>query len=631
MNKKFMKSMSLILVLFILTSSIPSFAATFPDVKSKPKHWAYDHIEKMVKLDYITGYDDGFFRPDNTVSYLENLKLISGLITLSAEELNAGRMAYGALITELKIDDWAHEAVIKSLYKGVISEAELREAHSKGLVTRGTKLRPDRLTISIYFAKAMGLEELANSKPVVVLPYKESSKIEAKYHKYLAVLIDTGVLDPKGTGEGYFEPNAPVKRDAVAKMLSTAYDYLQKNPVKPVKPVEKEEVTIRGTVVSILANTTPSYVTVRERDNTEKVYVINADTKVNVDSKAGKASDIVQGQEIELTIVKGGTVALEINVTSIEEDIKGTVKSVSTSANKITVEYESDRTSKTVELSVDKNTNIYINDKKGDLKDIKAGDSVELKVRNKVVLQMDAKSKARKIEGMISSIKESNNQYIITIEDDKGVKSDYELSDKAYIFRNNKAAKVTDLRVGDKAYIELEYNLILDIETEIVKKEIEGYITGINRRLNKSVELTIKNRETDKEETYEIGQNAYIRIDNLVVTSLELRVGYFVDLVIGGNEIIEIYADSVSSESIIVGKVNYINPNYGELELDVTSSDIDGIKRGDVKIVRTSKDVKISDVRYTNLILSDIKKGMTVVIFGTYDGTTFIGNEINIR
>ncbi len=629
MNKKFKSGLSLILILFILSSSIPSFAApTFPDVKAT--HWAYDYIEKMVKLKMITGYDDGFFKPNDTVNYLENLQLISRLLDLSQEELNAGKMAYGSVLTELKIVNWAQDAVIKSLYRGVISEKELREAQSKGLTTTGTKLRPNRLTISIYLAKAMGLEDLANSKQVISLPYKEAAKIDIKYHKYLAVLIDAKVLDPKGTGEGYFEPTASVKRDAMAKMLSTAYDYLQKNPVKPVEPEKpKEEATIKGTVVSVYSNLNITYVTVKDNSNSETTYVIDNKTKITVDNKAGVVDSIIKGQDIDLTIFKGELTAVTINVKSIEEKINGVIKSVSASTNKIAVDI--DRTSKTVELSLDKGANIYVNDKKGVLSDIKAGDSVELVTRNNLVLDIEAKSKTRKIEGFIAAIKENDKKYTVTIEDDKAIKTDYELSDKANIYRSNKVSKITDLRIGDKAYIELEYNVIIDIEAEIVKKDVEGYITGINRRLNKSAEVTIKNKKTEKEETYEIAQNAYIKIDNAIVTSLELKVGYFINATIGGNEIIEIYADSVSNESIIRGKVISVNPNYDEIKISVTSSGLDGMKYGDEVTIRTARNVIISDVRNPKLILNDIRIGMNVYIFGTYDGSTFIANEINIR
>lgn len=630
MNKKFVKFLSILLLVLVLSSSIPTFAATFPDVTSK--HWAYDHIEKMVKLKMINGYDDGKFKPSDTVNYLENLKLISGLITLTPEELYAGKMAYNSLITELKIPDWAHEAVIKSLYKGVISEAELKEAQSKGLTTIGTKLRPQRLTIAVYLAKAMGLEELASSKPVIVLPYKEVLDIDRKYHKYLSVLLDAGVLNSEGTGGGYFEPKSSVQRDAMAKMLSTAYDYLKRSPVKPIEPVKPVEIlNIRGTVMSIYSDNVKSYILVKDRSNIEKTYIVDSKTKITIDTKVGVVASIFKGQDIELTAIKDDLTIITLNVSSIEERIKGIVKSIATSTNKITIEYTKDRVITLIELLVDKNASIYVNDKKGDLYDIKAGDSLDLVTRNNVILEIDAKSKLRKVEGIISSIKETSRIYTLTIEDSKGVKVDYELSDKAYIYRDNKIVKVTDLRVGDNAYISLEYNIILEIDTKVIKKELKGYIAGINRRLNKSAEITIKNRDSDKEEVYEIGQNAYIRVDNVVVTSLDLRVGYFVDIVIGGNEIIEIYADSIASESMIRGKIKDVNIKYSEVEIEVTSSDLASIKYGDKVLIRPAKDVIISDGKYINLILNDIKIGMNVYIFGTYDGSVFIATEINIR
>ena len=52
--------------------------------------------------------------------------------------------------------------------------------------------------------------------------------------KYVSVLIDAGVLDPKGTrGDGTFGPNTQLTRSVMAKMMSTAYDYMKGNPTTP--------------------------------------------------------------------------------------------------------------------------------------------------------------------------------------------------------------------------------------------------------------------------------------------------------------------------------------------------------------------------------------------------------------
>lgn len=629
MNKKFTKHLSLLLLVVILLSSVPSFAATFPDVKSS--HWAYEYIEKMVKQGVIKGHDDGTFKPAESVTYLENLQMISGIITLTKEELSEGKMAYSSLLNELKIASWAQDAVIKCLYKDVISESELREAHKSGLTTTGTKYRPARLAISVYLAKAMGLEELAYNKTVIVLPYKDSLQIEAKHHRFLLVLIEAGVLDPKGTGEGFFEPKSPVQRDAIAKMMSTAYDYLQKNPVKPV---EKEEVTIRGSVVSVLSDAKQTYLTVKDRDNNQKAYVVDSKTVITVDKKTGKTSDIVEGQDIDLTIIKDQIIALTVNVTSIEESFKGTVKSIVASTNKLTIEYEDakSRTKKNLELSVDKNASIYLNDKKADLYDIKVGDSVDLIVRNKVVLEIEALSKLREIEGIIKEItsdsKGTTVKHFIKITNDKDETKEYEIDPKAYIYRKGRSAKIEDLKNGDKVILDLEYDIVVEIDADVVIKKLEGNIIGTNTRVGQGTILTIRNRETNKDEEYTLARDVYIRVDNVAAAVSDLKLNYYVNIVVEGNEIVEIYSDSRSSNSTVLGKITYIDSKRYQLEISVDSFNQDGYKYGEIINVYAKSDVIVKDIYSSNIEFKDLRKGDVVNIIGTSDGTIFSADII---
>ena len=56
----------------------------FPDVDSK--HWAYPYIEAGVKNNLISGYNDGEFKPDNTVKYEEALAIVLRLIDYSYKE-----------------------------------------------------------------------------------------------------------------------------------------------------------------------------------------------------------------------------------------------------------------------------------------------------------------------------------------------------------------------------------------------------------------------------------------------------------------------------------------------------------------------------------------------------------------
>lgn len=50
----------------------------FSDVT--PQHWSYDYIAKAVKIGFISGYDDGTFRPDDTITYEQAVTMIFNML-----------------------------------------------------------------------------------------------------------------------------------------------------------------------------------------------------------------------------------------------------------------------------------------------------------------------------------------------------------------------------------------------------------------------------------------------------------------------------------------------------------------------------------------------------------------------
>ena len=626
-SKKFLRVMSLALMVLILIPAMPSHAATFSDVNSN--HWAYSYIEKMAKLKFITGYDDGTFKPKSTLTYLETIQLLSKLLNISDSEVKASKEAYGKLVADLKVVSWAQEAVMKCLYKGVITEAELKSAASKDMIRVGTNKRVGRLDISIYMAKAMGLEEEANSKAFVSLTFKDLLSIKSEYHKLLYVLIDAGVLSANGTGNGYFEPSSPLLREQMAKMMSAAYDYLQKNPQdsKPVENPESADLVV-GNIIKITNLGENTFLTVKDKSNKEAAYLVDSNTSIRLDGKTVKVNSLYEGQVIEITIKKGTSTAVSIEAESHEEKLTGTIKSILPISNKLEVEYKKGSTTNTIQLIVDNNSEIELNGKDADLYDLKKGDEVSLVISNNLVLELKATTQFGDIEGTIVDI---DSKKFITVENSKGIETEYEVDEDVSIHRNGRKADFSDLRVGDEVELELEYGLIVDIDAEVVEKDIEGYITAISSRLNTGTEITIKNRKTNKEETYTLSRNATIEVDGETATTFSLNVGYFVEAVVGSDEIIEMEADSVGAESMIRGKITKINTRRKKIELDILSSDLPGYTYGDNIEIKLSDDVIITEGSYDDLDIDDLKRRMTVYIFGYYDGSTFMANEINIR
>ena len=624
-SKKMLRIVSLVLMVLILIPAMPTFAATFTDVSSS--HWAYSYIEKMVNSKYINGYEDGTFRPKGTLTYLETIQLLSKLLNLTEVEKTDMRLSYNKLVTELNIPVWAQDAVMKCLYKGVISETELRSAGAKDLLRAGTNKRVGRLDISIFMAKAMGLEEEAISKPFVSLTYKDLLSIDTKYHKLIYVLVEAGVLDAKGTGDGYFEPTSPLLREQMAKMLSTAYDFMQKNPpVVTPPPVDTTEV-ISGVLTKITTLGTNTFLTVKNRLNVEVAYLVDSKTSIKLDDKATTISSLYQGQDIKVTITKGTNTALSVVAISVEEEITGIIKSITPALNKLVVEYIKDKVTKTAELAVKIGADITLDGIDADLYDLTIGDEVTLVTENNIIIELEAAAKTGEIEGLIVDL----GSDFITIKNSKNVITEYKLGKEVSIYRDGRRVSFVDLRLGDEAVIELEYGLVIKIDADMIEKELKGYITAITTRLNIGTEVTVKNRATNKEETYLVARNALVKIDGTTSSAFYLNAGYFVEIVVGGNEIIEIFADSIGAESMVRGKITSISTRRNEVVLDVLSSDIEDFVYGDEITIKSTSNLIITEGVYSDLDITDLRVGMTIYVFGYYDGYAFIANEMNIR
>ncbi|HWR44314.1 S-layer homology domain-containing protein [Sporomusa sp.] len=73
MNKKLLKVA--VTTALTVAFAVPAFANPFSDVPAK--HWAYDAVNKLAKAGVVTGYGDGTFKGDKTVSRYEMASMIA--------------------------------------------------------------------------------------------------------------------------------------------------------------------------------------------------------------------------------------------------------------------------------------------------------------------------------------------------------------------------------------------------------------------------------------------------------------------------------------------------------------------------------------------------------------------------
>lgn len=95
----------------------PAISNNFSDVKET--HWAYNAINKAAELEFLSGYEDGTFRPSNNITYAESCAILVNLLGYNDELEGTWPNNVMKKSNELKLNE------------------KLEEFESKHLMTRG--------------------------------------------------------------------------------------------------------------------------------------------------------------------------------------------------------------------------------------------------------------------------------------------------------------------------------------------------------------------------------------------------------------------------------------------------------------------------------------------------------------
>lgn len=516
MKTTFKRTLAFVLSAFIvMTMFVPDMASakTFKDVSKS--HWAYSYIDEMSNKGLIDGYKDGTFKPAADIKFLEALKLTAMLIDIDDNALSAATKTYTPIMVKYKVPEWARPYVIKNFAKGVLGEEVLKKAYqSKMWQPKGGKL--GRLNVAVFFAKAL---DLKSTKPVISLPYKDAKKIATENYKYLDALIDAGILDAKGMGNGNFEPNTTIRRDAVAKMLAVSLNYkgsssavtpvnptpVTPTPVAPTPTVPSSNIVVTGKVSSVASLGTNTYLVV-DTSTGPQAFIVNDTTVVTIDGTASTYKALTQGQEVTLQAAQtqSGTVATQIQAKSSEVSIEGKVISVYQNRNEIRLQYTKDNKTAEDTFSVTNNTEIKVNGSKAAFRDITEGASFTAKIVNGTLKSIDVKGFGDRYTGYIKSLDNSrititsadgrDYTYYLASERDLNVydnrrnasyNRNIRLYDLQYMIRSNSVAVQlkTDTRSSSQYETVYEIDIIDGLQNEYIVKNIRfansyGYDEG---------------------------------------------------------------------------------------------------------------------------------------------------------
>ena len=223
MKKSILRIVSLCLALVLsLSMSVTGLAANFSDVRG---HWAESVIVHMADKGAISGYEDGTFKPDNSITRAETVVVLQNLFNFTP-----------AMTGEFKdVDDnsWYANAVYAMKAQGIVSGLQSDKF--------APSMNISRQDVSVIVARLYGIDADKN----YTTSFVDTDKIVPYAKNAVGFLVGVGVLN--GRDGNMFAPTANVTRAEFMQILYMADQKLTANePIavdEKVDPVEEKPVT----------------------------------------------------------------------------------------------------------------------------------------------------------------------------------------------------------------------------------------------------------------------------------------------------------------------------------------------------------------------------------------------------
>lgn len=594
----------------VMTLSLMSsaFAAKFPDVTSTSYGWALEAVEEMTESGIIKGYEDGSFRPANTVTKLEALVLISRILGVNDEE-NEGFMEfaleeYGDLVADYDLP-YGDDEIVYLLAKEVIAKSELSGYIGGANPSTGLK----RFEVAVLMTKAMGAEEQVKQNLVTVLDYDDEADIPSYAKKYVEYVTNEGIM--KGMDENNFSPNTDVVRAQIAVLLQ-----------RIIKLADIQSYS--GTVSSI--DTLLGVVRFKTSDGETYGYSIKDDTQLRYDAMPCEIGDIKVGYDAIVTTRGGKLFSIDFMTPDVEELVKGSITSISKTSKSQQIKMEvflDDGSTQSKTFTCADNVVIKKDGTSNTLNDISTGDYAELTIKKDKIVSIYAEPKASNAKGVVTDITLNAGILTMEIENTDGDKETFTVSNEAVtVTRNGSKADIKEVMTGDSVSLTLNYRKVVKIVATSRTSTKTGLIEEINISANPSVVLKI-NGENVK---YSISKDVEISVDGKVGTIYDLRLNSSATVKLDSNAVTKLTTTPVETVSQITGTIDFVNVSYGLVQ--VTYFDT-ASEQNVTRSVFVGKNTKIIDNSTSKEItLKTLEAGSTITAVGTSTSGVFEASTI---
>nr|WP_300089818.1 S-layer homology domain-containing protein [Sedimentibacter sp.] len=546
MKSKILNKLLLLTVVISLLFTMTANAAAFTDIST---HWAKSYIERVASNGLVTGYKDGTFKPDNNVTVLEALVMISRLYDIDDDLKEKIVEEYEPSLKEMTntlYSEWSFEYLSVIIELGVVSENGIEDMFAKKTIFQ----QATREEIAVLLTKAMMLGDEAQNLKVYTLPFADAAEISTSARPYIYVMYDKDILE--GDANKNINPSDKITRAEIATLLDKAYKYIDTNDVYPDFDDYVPTTSVSGIITEVSEGSAESYIYVKDDNEVESIVKINKDTDIYLNGKAADIDDLEEDMLVKCKI-NSERVAVKLEADSSTDVVRGIIYYVAYVAPaKITI-IDEDDDKITYDLPTD--VEVYLDGEEIALKELDEDDEVTLYIEDDEVYQINSVSRIKKYDGTITAI-DYNYPIIVKIKTDEGVIKSFTFNSDVDVTRNDDDSSFDQVRVGDEVTITTEYDEMIGINTIAKEAELSGTIKEILIGDDNKIKIADEDGETTQ---YAVSSNVIITIGSNNATIYDLRVGYNVSVNTSGNEIVTIEASQLQTAKSFSGKVIYIN------------------------------------------------------------------------
>lgn len=591
--------------------------ATFPKPDQVPS-WARGYVALAVEKEIISGDDFNDFRPNDVTKRCELAVFAVKALGLgedakSRKNVNVSTTFTDGYSIELNARAFVEIAIEKEIMKGYPdntfkpNQKVTRAEMAKVLNNIAKNTNPH----NIVSGKVQEVDSILLPSITVELPGGASKTYNVDNSTSIYQEDDTGALakaklqDIKIGNMVQIIPNP--QKDYEAVYIDVSF----KNTYTP--PVSGGQ-AVSGTIKEL--NTTSRVLTITDKNGATKVYNIKSNAGIYVEGKAASLKDLTVGQPITLSVSQYEVTRIEAQ--NFDKVAKGIFRALNTGTNMLTIENKNKDIFEYYTIA--SGVRVTKDGRSSDLYDIRIGDLVNLTISDSKVQKIEAESANRELEGVITDISVATRNPIITIEDDRGRQSEFEVDKYVTIRKNRRSSDIEDLKIGDEVIVELEYDMAVRITAESVKRDISGVLNTITFADTTIISIT---DDEGKEHTISLTRNTDIYKDRKLIEATELRRDYYLDVEVENDEALRIDVTTRAVQNTLQGTVKNINENFKVIVIN--RNDVDG-NRQNINILYDSDTIIKKDNREVSI--RRIYEGDEIIAVGSYEDGVFVAKTI---